>query len=270
MTCIPLQPHRDTEKVQGMFGTLVIQLPSDYEGGTLRVYHRGEELTFDFSHVRGGMGCHYAAFYGDCQHEVCEVTRGYRLCLIYNLVYSGVGARPVPADNKELIDRVAAAAQEWGRDPHGPPVLAYMLTHQYCEASLSFQALKNVDRAAADVLVNAKKQVKFHLYVGQVILSQKWSGYSTSYFDYTGKDGYEVEDLIKENLTVSPIISPSGRTIPEVAVRKEDVVPEGYFDDEYLEPEEEEFEEATGNAGATIDRLYQQAALIMWPKRRSK
>jgi hypothetical protein len=28
----------------------------------------------------------YAAFYGDCAHEVKPVTSGYRLCLTYNLV----------------------------------------------------------------------------------------------------------------------------------------------------------------------------------------
>ncbi len=58
-----------------------------------------------------------------------------------------------------------------------------MLTHQYCEASLYFQTLRNVNRAAVDVLVNAKKQENFHLYLGQVTLSQQWSCYSTS-FDY--------------------------------------------------------------------------------------
>ncbi len=47
-------------------------------------------------------------------------------------------------------------------------------------------------------------------------------------------------------------------------------MPEGYIDDEYLEPDGEDFEEATGNAGATVVTLYQQASLIMWPKKCSK
>lgn len=42
-----------------MFGTLVIQLPSDYEGGMLRVRHRGEELTFDYSGLKGIMDFNY-------------------------------------------------------------------------------------------------------------------------------------------------------------------------------------------------------------------
>jgi hypothetical protein len=31
--------HRDTEKETGMFGTLIIQLPCDYTGGALIMYH---------------------------------------------------------------------------------------------------------------------------------------------------------------------------------------------------------------------------------------
>ena len=63
--CIP-QPHRDTEKAAGMFGTLVIQLPSDFEGGQLNVCHQGKQTTFDFSGIEGMVSFHYAAFYADC------------------------------------------------------------------------------------------------------------------------------------------------------------------------------------------------------------
>src|SRR3990172_1391401 len=41
--------HRDTEKTENMFATLVIVLPSVYEGGELIVYHEGEQKEFSFS-----------------------------------------------------------------------------------------------------------------------------------------------------------------------------------------------------------------------------
>ncbi len=255
---ISLQPHRDTEKVGGMFGTLVIQLPSDYEGGVLRVCHQSKELSFDFSSFKGSVGFHYAAFYADCQHELCEVTKGYRLCLIYNLVYSGVGSCPVPVDNKQLVDKVVAAMRDWGKDAGGPPVLAYMLTHKYSEAGLSFRTLKNTDRAIADVLVNATKEESFHLFLGIVSLTQHWS--ATTY----GYDDYDLDDLYEEELTAHGLVSPSGKTIKELSLNKDAVMPEDVFED--AEPDEEEFEEATGNEGATVDKMYQHAALLMWPK----
>lgn len=39
----------------------------------------------------------WAAFYGDCEHEVLEVTRGHRITLTYNLYYSSIGnlAQPI-------------------------------------------------------------------------------------------------------------------------------------------------------------------------------
>ena len=40
-----MQIHRDTEKCDGMFGTLIIQLPSNYEGGQLIVHHQGKCVT---------------------------------------------------------------------------------------------------------------------------------------------------------------------------------------------------------------------------------
>jgi hypothetical protein len=35
-----------------------------------------------------------------------------------------------------------------------------------------------------------------------------------------------------------------------------------------MEPDEEEFEEATGNAGPSFDRVYHRAALVLWPRER--
>ena len=36
--------HKDTEKEEGMFATLVIQLPSAHTGGALKVEHAGEDV----------------------------------------------------------------------------------------------------------------------------------------------------------------------------------------------------------------------------------
>jgi hypothetical protein len=39
--------HRDTEKTDGMFGTLVVTLPSSYRGGALRIRHGSREVTVE-------------------------------------------------------------------------------------------------------------------------------------------------------------------------------------------------------------------------------
>jgi len=79
-------PHRDGEKADRMVATLVIVLPSAYEGGELIIRHDGKEETIDFTTVENGeFMLHFAAFYADCEHEIRPLKSGYRLCLVYNV-----------------------------------------------------------------------------------------------------------------------------------------------------------------------------------------
>src|SRR5437773_2464030 len=56
--------HRDTEKSGGMFGTLVVVLPSAHRGGELVIRHAGHEATLDMS--SGDISeVSFAAFYAD-------------------------------------------------------------------------------------------------------------------------------------------------------------------------------------------------------------
>ena len=78
-------PHRDSEKVAGMFGTLIIVLPAHHKGGELIIRHAGREVSLalnndETSEIR------FAALYADCEHELKPVTEGFRICLVYNLL----------------------------------------------------------------------------------------------------------------------------------------------------------------------------------------
>lgn len=86
--------HVDTPRSPFQFGSLVVCLPVEHTGGQLRVGHKEEEMTFDWSNRREDQhaaNIRWAAFYSDCQHEVLEVTSGHRLTLTYNL-YAVQGA----------------------------------------------------------------------------------------------------------------------------------------------------------------------------------
>ncbi|KAL7931711.1 oxidoreductase [Trichoderma chlorosporum] len=89
------KPHVDTPRSSMQFGSLVVCLPVEHEGGQLKVRHKGEQMTFDWSTNQDRPSCagiHWAAFYSDCEHEVLEVTNGHRLTLTYNLYAArGVG-----------------------------------------------------------------------------------------------------------------------------------------------------------------------------------
>jgi predicted 2-oxoglutarate/Fe(II)-dependent dioxygenase YbiX len=62
-----------------MFGTLVVNLPSKFEGGNLIVRHNGQQHVFNKDRLGGETaGLSFVAFYADCEHEVKPVTKGYR------------------------------------------------------------------------------------------------------------------------------------------------------------------------------------------------
>ncbi len=247
----------------------MIQLPSNYEGGQLIVYHQSKSKEFDFS---GPVGCgdvHYAAFYADCQHEIKPVTKGYRLCLIYNLVYRGCGNCPAPADNKQIVATVISSMKEWGEDldEDNPPMMTYLLEHKYCESSLSFELLKSSDQAIADVLTEAKKEIEFDLYIATVSLVENWSvnGFFDSDCSYPSDySDYEEDQLMDTCITAENLTSCGGQKISNIDLESEYLVPEDFFDD--IDPDKKELE-VTGNEGANVDRQYHWAALLLWPSK---
>lgn len=84
--------HVDTPRSASQFGSLVVCLPTEHEGGELRVAHQGREMLYDWSSssARGDddarqPAVRWAAFYSDVEHEVLEVRSGHRVTLTYNL-----------------------------------------------------------------------------------------------------------------------------------------------------------------------------------------
>lgn len=78
-------PHKDSEKVDAMVGTLVLTLPSTSRGGALVVQHGGRREEYRSSNRL----LSFVAFYGNCQHEVLPLTSGHRVVLTYNLSLVG-------------------------------------------------------------------------------------------------------------------------------------------------------------------------------------
>ena len=237
-----------------MFGTLVIQLPSNYKGGQLTIYHQSKKTDFNFSGPAGYENFHYVAFYADCKHEIKPVTDGYRLCLIYNLIYQGSGDDPVPENNQEIVSSIVSSMKEWNEDhsESQPQMMTYFLEHQYCEASLSFQMLKNVDRAVTYILSQAKKNIDFDFYLAQVNVSEHWS-HELYYYD-------ENEQSIDVEVVAKNLRSEEGQCISNIRLEGEYFVPEDFFDNR--DPDIEEAERYT------FYKHYNWAAVLIWPSRK--
>ena len=78
--------HKDTPRSNSMFGSLVLCLPSPYEGGQLVIKHKSGETSYDWSSDSNDSSMiQWAAFYSDCTHEILPVKEGVRVTVTYNL-----------------------------------------------------------------------------------------------------------------------------------------------------------------------------------------
>ncbi|KAF9115038.1 hypothetical protein BGX27_009156 [Mortierella sp. AM989] len=84
--------HVDTPQ-KNTFASLVVCLPTGYEGGMLIV----EDNAYDLSSSNSIKWC---AFYSDCKHRIDEVTKGFRVTLTYDLLYLDV---PEPTPYRDIL-----------------------------------------------------------------------------------------------------------------------------------------------------------------------
>jgi len=270
--------HRDTEKAPGMFATLVIVLPSLSTGGELLVRHRGKEARLDLRCPEPSEIA-FAAFYADCVHEVLPVTSGCRLTLVYNLLRSKPGRVPEPPTYDRELDRVTELLQSWctssgTADTPAPEKLIYPLEHAYTPAEFGFETLKGADAAVATVLVAAAQQSGCDLHLALLSIEESGSAeYTGGYDSYRrwaepDEDEFEEIEVFDRQVGLSAWRRPDGHdtSLPEIPLEPEELSPPEVLDD--LEPDEKHFHEATGNEGATFERTYRRAALVLWPRER--
>lgn len=272
--------HRDTEKEPGMFGTMVIQLPSRHNGGGLVVHQiNGETTKHDWS-ARSDDGFFATAFFADCEHELLEVTGGYRLCLVYNLVLRKTAARELPSSsgvlsaNHELRKLVRSMKNI---TPCLDSMQGYLLDHKYTRTNLHFRNLKGRDMKVASLLQNAVDENGEKLFVVCLLLLEKWetgpsSGGYGRYGRYGCDDGetHGIEDVINSSISADHWIGPDDTLMEDFDISFDagdnllvDDPEDGVFGED---PDEEEFEGYTGNAGPTLEYWYWKSVLVFWPR----
>ncbi|EGV19056.1 2OG-Fe(II) oxygenase [Thiocapsa marina] len=265
--------HRDSEKAPGMFATLVVVLPSEHRGGELLVRHRGREVRLDLRRDEPSEVA-FAAFYADCLHEVLPVVSGYRLALVYNLIRTGEDQPLGPPDYDREHQWAVKLLQSWGTPRAGESAeptltkLIYPLEHAYTPAEIGFDRLKGADAAAAGLLVGAAREADCDLFLALVSINESgWAEHTGGgYWGRHDEDDFEVGEVDESHQIVDTWRHPDGShpDLGPLPFELEELSPPGAFDD--LEPNEIEFQEATGNEGVSFDRLYQRAALVVWPR----
>lgn len=263
--------HRDTEKIPNMFATLVVNLPSEHEGGELIVSHGGQSNTYSFA---DGDGFHppFAAFYADCYHEVKPITSGYRINLIYNLSIADRKKQPLLSEQSKIIEDIGSAIQKWKQENDENPILTYLLEHSYTEQNIKLSNLKHSDFAKASVLLNAAEQNDCQAFLCLATYYRTSYGEAAYYGRYSSydldEDDFEEYDVDTEEVYAHSFVSAEGEKIDVKKLRLDE-------DDLLAKTSLREgpgrgysISEATGNEGATKDLWYHRGAVIIWPKDR--
>ena len=174
-------PHQDSEKDDAMMGTLVITLPSRFEGGAMVVEHHDQQVTFRDS----GRALTFVAFYADCHHQVRAVTEGYRVVLTYDLSFSKAGNRRIALPTSDAIDAVEHQLRRFfqtrplpawsGGEPEEPPDrLVYLLDHQYTRRSLGWNRLKGVDAVRAAAFLEVARRLDCEILLALADVHEVW------------------------------------------------------------------------------------------------
>ena len=256
-------PHKDTEKEKGMFGSLIIGLPSKYTGGELAVSFEGVEEVASFSQSSSEYKINFAAFYADCDHEVKPLLSGYRVCLVYNLIQQKAGKiQPTSVEtHAEKLAEILIKEQHSGSvKPH-----IVLLGHQYTPENFSVDGLKLNDRPKAEVLLQAAK--KSGCYAKMCLVTSYLSGMPADYGGYynygdEGDEDAEMEEVFDESLYVEHWLENGIPALSNVSFEEDDLIASFALNDD--EPIVKESTGYMGNYGPDLMHWYHYGAVMIW------
>ena len=194
------------------------------------------------------------------------------------------GARAVASYLNHRTDteqtRVATLLRQWSvaKDAPDDDSRKAALSPGTClhPAELAFEALKGADAAVADVLVAAASAADCDLHLALVSIKESGSAEHIGYYgsrrrrwsDEEDEEDFEVSEVHDRHETLSDWRRPDGSQLELGALpfMEDELCPPDAFED--LEPDEQYFHEATGE-GASFERTYRRAALVLWPRARA-
>lgn len=274
--------HQDTEKAPGMFATLIIQLPSRCQGGSLVCRFAEKEYHFDFGNKArdSEFSIYYAAHYADVQHQVEKITKGARLVLIYNLIQP-IKERQLSANHHEKLlnsakDMASSIFSLFSQEQH-----TFLLQHEYTEQSLSdlgFLAMKGQDRSLVKSLVSINEHLpleqKLYFMISRVSYSVTSDGYGGHYRD-CDEDDMDWEEIESSDPDCEICFDEDGHVIPvghfsidwihDLNGKEIDSIAFDRVDDNFWGEGDDYIEGYMGNYGPTKETTYARHLLAVMP-----
>ena len=257
-------PHKDSEKEKGMFGTLVIGLPSKHTGGELIVSFGGIEEIVNFSKNSGDYKIDYAAFYADCDHEIKPLTSGYRICLVYNLIQQKSGNKIQLTSLETYVEKLAEIFTKQQQHGNTKPYIV-LLGHQYTPENFSVDGLKLNDRSKAEALLRAAQKAGH--YAKMCLVTSYLSGMPEDDGRYYDNDDYgdedaEMAEVYDEQLDIEHWLENNIPALSNVSFEENDLITSFALDED--EPIMKESSGYMGNYGPDLTHWYHYGAVMIW------
>ncbi|KAG8627450.1 hypothetical protein KVT40_004933 [Elsinoe batatas] len=270
--------HEDTEKEEGMFGTLVICLPGVHTNGDVRLTHNETEIVWSSS-KDSAFGVSYGAWYADVIHEIERVTSGHRLVLTYNLInMSGdeeLSAETVEESNSQLTEPL----EQWleanlvGYKNDIIQYLCWGLGHTYSEASLRLSNLKGEDLPLVKHVAAIAKRSGFTVLLAT--MEKDVSGPCEDEYEDDDYDPYDenndlddhrggsgvnhtITDIVEQHLKLTKVVDLNGKLLAKgIVADEQNIIQEDLFDG--VDPSRENYTPWQGNYGCESTQWYRQS-----------
>jgi len=250
-------PHKDTEKEKGMFGSMIIGLPSQYTGGELVIQFEGVTEVADFAQNSNAYSINYAAFYADCDHEVKPLTSGFRVCLVYNLVQEKAAKKiSVHSLQTHVASLSKILTKHQSMQDTQPCVV--LLGHQYTPENYSYESLKLNDRVRAEALLQAAKAAGY--YAKLCLVTSYLEGMPA--YDDDNDENAEMEEVYEESLTIEHWANDEIPALNNISFEEADLITS--FPINEGEPIVKESTGYMGNYGPDLMHWYHFGAVMIW------
>ncbi|KAI0756143.1 hypothetical protein C8Q80DRAFT_1115759 [Daedaleopsis nitida] len=156
-----------TKSCAQAFASLLIVLPSKFNGGTLRVTHGDRSESYDYS-VRSATNLTVLAWHAGALPEFTPLSDGYYLALSYQIVHTTDPPVPTISLQDNVVSRLRQILSHWNtlrsEDKPAPEKLIHLLRNKYSrDGDLGYDRLKDADARTVSLLVNAGKLHGFNV-----------------------------------------------------------------------------------------------------------
>ena len=253
--------EHENRTVSGRFGTLVIVLPSEHEGGQVVVRLGNQKCALSIPEPRE-FSYSYMAWYADADYFVEPICSGSRLALTYDLIHQS-GEMKAARPSSILNDTTAfpdSALESWKArlDDHDTATnkLVYLFESHYPQEHLGLQSLEGSDHVRTLRLHEACQERGFSTFLGQLEHTNRRDGYR--------EESEEDEDVDEDqDWILAKVFTLEGVCIAEsLDIEQDDIIQSQPFEGE--PPDEEECDDSFEESGE-VTETYKRSCVVIVP-----